>query len=41
MNNLLRGTLAGFGAYRLGGGCLGSIFVFMLLWLALGRCTEM
>jgi hypothetical protein len=38
MNNLFRGLLAGWGASKLGGGCLGTILVFALIWWALGTC---
>ncbi len=38
MNNLLRGLLAGYGAKKLGGGCLGTVVVFLLIWWALGAC---
>lgn len=38
MNNLLRGLIAGYGAKKLGGGCLGSIVVFFIIWYALGHC---
>jgi len=38
MNNLFRGLLAGYGAHKLGGGCLGTIVVFLILWWALGHC---
>jgi hypothetical protein len=38
MNNLLRGGLAGYGAYKLGGGCLGTIVVFAIIWMLLGHC---
>jgi hypothetical protein len=38
MNNLLRGLIAGYGAKKLGGGCLGTIVVFIVIWVALGQC---
>ena len=38
MNNLLRGLIAGYGAKKLGGGCLGTVVVFILIWVALGQC---
>ncbi len=38
MNNLFRGLFAGIGAWKLGGGCLGTIVVFILLWVLLGQC---
>ncbi len=39
MNNLFRGLLSGYGAYKLGGGCLGTIVVFVIIWLILGQCS--
>lgn len=38
MNNLVRGLIAGYGAKKLGGGCLSTILVFVLIWAALGAC---
>jgi hypothetical protein len=38
MNNLFRGLLAGYGAKKLGGGCLSTIIIFVLIWIALGYC---
>jgi len=38
MNNLFRGLISGYGAYKLGGGCLGTVVVFLILWWALGHC---
>lgn len=37
MSKLLRGLVAGYGAKKLGGGCLSTIIVFFLLWWALGH----
>ena len=39
MNNLFRGLLAGAGAKKFGGGCLGTVLVFVLIWGALGQCS--
>jgi hypothetical protein len=39
MNNLFRGLIAGYGAKKLGGGCLGTVVVFILIWVALGQCS--
>jgi hypothetical protein len=39
MRGLFRGLLAGYGASRLGGGCLSTILVFILLWVLLGQCS--
>ena len=38
MNNFFRTLLAGYGAWRWGGGCLGTILVFVLIWTLLGQC---
>ena len=36
-------TRSGFvktsGAYKLGGGCLGTIVVFIIIWVLLGKCN--
>ena len=37
MNNVFRGLLAGYGAKKLGGGCIGTIIVFIIIWYLLGR----
>ena len=37
MSKLLRGLAAGYGAKKLGGGCFGTILVFLLLWWLLGH----
>jgi hypothetical protein len=39
MNNIFKGLLAGYGAMKLGGGCLGIIMVFIIIWLILGQCS--
>ena len=36
MSKLLRGCLAGWGASKLGGGCLGTVVVFIILYWLLG-----
>lgn len=38
MNNLLRGLIAGYGAKKLGGGCLGTVLIFVVIWILLGQC---
>ena len=38
MNNLFRGLLAGAAAYKWGGGCLGTVLVFLLIYWLLGSC---
>ncbi len=37
MNNIFRGLLAGYGAKKLGGGCIGTIIIFIIIWYILGR----
>lgn len=37
MSDLLRAVVAGAGAKWLGGGCFGTILVFILLWVLLGN----
>jgi hypothetical protein len=39
MNNFFRAIIAGYGAKKLGGGCLGTVLVFVLIWVALGQCS--
>jgi hypothetical protein len=39
MNNIFKGLIAGYGAKKLGGGCLGMIVVFVIIWLILGKCN--
>lgn len=36
MSKLLRGAVAGFGAWKLGGGLIGTVLIFVLLWWVLG-----
>lgn len=38
MNNFFRALIAGYGAKKLGGGCLGTVLVFVIIWVALGQC---
>ncbi len=38
MNNLFRTIIAGYGAKKLGGGCLGTIVVFVIIYTILGHC---
>jgi hypothetical protein len=41
MSKLLRGLVAGYGAKKLGGGCISTVLVFLLLWWLLGYCNAM
>jgi len=38
MNNLFRGLLAGGAAYKWGGGCFGTVIIFVLVYMLLGSC---
>jgi hypothetical protein len=37
MNKLIRGLIAAYGAKKLGGGCLGTIVVFFVIYYLLGN----
>jgi len=39
MNNIFRGLIASYGASKLGGGCLGTIVIFVIIWVILGQCS--
>lgn len=39
MNNIFRALIAGYGAKKLGGGCISTILVFILIWVLLGQCN--
>jgi len=39
MNNIFRGLISGYGALKLGGGCFGTILVFIVIWMLLGKCS--
>jgi len=39
MNKLFRGLIAGYGAKKLGGGCLSTILIFVVIWIVLGKCN--
>jgi hypothetical protein len=38
MNTIFRGLIAGYSAKKLGGGCLGTVIVFLVVWALLGNC---
>ena len=40
MNNFLKTIIAGYGAKKLGGGCLSTILIFFLIYWALGNCNS-
>lgn len=37
VSKLLRGLAAGYGAKKMGGGCLSTILIFIVLWWLLGN----
>lgn len=39
MNKLFRGLIAVYGAKKLGGGCLSTILIFIVIWGVLGKCS--
>lgn len=39
MNNFLRTIIAAVGAKTLGGGCVSTIVIFILLYVILKQCT--
>jgi hypothetical protein len=41
MSKLLRGVVAGYGASKLGGGCISTVLIFVVLWYLLGNCPAM
>lgn len=40
MNNFFRGLIAAWGAKKLGGGCLSTILIFVLIYSLLGKCNN-
>jgi hypothetical protein len=41
MNKLFSALIAGWGAKKLGGGCIGTIIVFVIIYYALRQCDMM
>jgi hypothetical protein len=39
MQNWLRTLIAGWGAWKFGGGCLGTIVLFVIIYFLLGQCN--
>jgi hypothetical protein len=39
MNNLFKTLFAGYGAKKLGGGCVSTIIVFVIIYFLLGQCS--
>jgi hypothetical protein len=40
MNRFFRALIAGYGAKKLGGGCLSTIIIFFVIYYALGKCNS-
>lgn len=40
MNNFFRGIIAAWGAKKLGGGCLSTIVIFIIIYTLLGKCNQ-
>jgi hypothetical protein len=40
MNNFFRGLIAAWGAKKLGGGCLSTIIIFVVIYSLLGKCNN-
>lgn len=40
MNNLFKTLIAGYGAKKLGGGCLSTVLIFFVIYWALGTCNR-
>lgn len=40
MNSFFKTIIAGWGAKKLGGGCLSTILIFVLIYFALGQCSR-
>lgn len=38
MNNIFKALIAGYGAKKLGGGCISTIIIFIVIWMLLGQC---
>ncbi len=39
MNKFLRALIAGYGAKKLGGGCISTVVIFLILYWLLGTCN--
>jgi hypothetical protein len=40
MNKFFRAIIAAWGASRLGGGCLSTIIIFIIIYSLLGKCNH-
>jgi len=39
MNSIFKTLIAGYGAKKLGGGCLSTILIFVVIYMLLGQCN--
>ncbi len=39
MNKLFRTLIAGYGAKKLGGGCISTVVIFFIIYYLLGNCN--
>jgi hypothetical protein len=39
MNKLFKTLIAGYGAKKLGGGCLSTVVIFIVIWVLLDKCS--
>jgi hypothetical protein len=40
MNKFFRAIIAAWGAKKLGGGCLSTIVIFVVIYMLLGKCNQ-
>ncbi|SMC98308.1 hypothetical protein [Pedobacter nyackensis] len=40
MNKFFRAIIAAWGAKKLGGGCLSTIIIFIVIYMLLGKCNN-
>jgi hypothetical protein len=40
MNSFFKALIAGWGAKKLGGGCLSTIVIFIVIYTLLGKCSS-
>lgn len=40
MNKFFRFIIAAWGAKKMGGGCLSTIIIFIIIYVALGKCNN-
>lgn len=40
MNKFFRALIAGYGAKKLGGGCVSTVVIFLIIYYLLGNCNS-